>query len=134
MSRPARSRRSAGNGAGHRSAAGGSGRRPATDRSRAGPGRGHVVTTTGALASGDGRSTRPGTGRGSASDLLRSPHGGTRGRLAGARPAWGACRSSPGTDLTVTDLCLGGEIFGWTADEPTTHAVLHRFVDAVPGC
>ncbi len=33
----------------------------------------------------------------------------------------------------MTDLCLGGDVFGWTADEPTTHAVLDRFVDAVPG-
>jgi aryl-alcohol dehydrogenase-like predicted oxidoreductase len=39
----------------------------------------------------------------------------------------------PGTDLTVSDLCLGGNVFGWTADEPTSHAVLDRFVDAVPG-
>ncbi len=38
----------------------------------------------------------------------------------------------PGTDLTVSDLCLGGNVFGWTADEPTSHAVLDRFVDAVP--
>ncbi|MGX5655380.1 aldo/keto reductase [Geodermatophilus nigrescens] len=39
----------------------------------------------------------------------------------------------PGTDLTVSDLCLGGNVFGWTADEATSHAVLDRFVDAVPG-
>jgi aryl-alcohol dehydrogenase-like predicted oxidoreductase len=38
----------------------------------------------------------------------------------------------PGTDLTVSDLCLGGNVFGWTADEPTSFAVLDRFVDAVP--
>ena len=38
----------------------------------------------------------------------------------------------PGTDLTVSDLCLGGNVFGWTADEPTSHAVLDRFVDSVP--
>ncbi|SDC37038.1 Predicted oxidoreductase [Geodermatophilus telluris] len=38
----------------------------------------------------------------------------------------------PGTDLTVSDLCLGGNVFGWTADEATSHAVLDRFVDAVP--
>ena len=37
----------------------------------------------------------------------------------------------PGTDLTVSDLCLGGNIFGWTADEPTSWAVLDRFRDAV---
>jgi aryl-alcohol dehydrogenase-like predicted oxidoreductase len=38
----------------------------------------------------------------------------------------------PGTDLTVSDLCLGGNVFGWTADEPTSFALLDRFVDAVP--
>src|SRR5919205_2989142 len=38
----------------------------------------------------------------------------------------------PGTDLTVSDLCLGGNVFGWTADEPTSFAVLDRFTDAVP--
>ena len=36
----------------------------------------------------------------------------------------------PGTDLTVSDLCLGGNVFGWTADEPTSFAVLDRFNDA----
>jgi aryl-alcohol dehydrogenase-like predicted oxidoreductase len=39
----------------------------------------------------------------------------------------------PGTDLTVSDLCLGGNVFGWTADEATSQAVLDRFVDSVPG-
>ncbi len=39
----------------------------------------------------------------------------------------------PGTDLTVSDLCLGGNVFGWTADEPTSFALLDRFVDATPG-
>ncbi|WP_029430240.1 aldo/keto reductase [Blastococcus sp. URHD0036] len=38
----------------------------------------------------------------------------------------------PRTDLVVSDLCLGGNVFGWTADEPTSHALLDRFVDAVP--
>ncbi len=38
----------------------------------------------------------------------------------------------PGTELIVSDLCLGGNVFGWTADEPTSFAVLDRFVDAVP--
>jgi aryl-alcohol dehydrogenase-like predicted oxidoreductase len=36
----------------------------------------------------------------------------------------------PGTDLTVSDLCLGGNVFGWTA---TSFALLDRFVDATPG-
>src|SRR5918997_4021880 len=39
----------------------------------------------------------------------------------------------PGTDLTVSDLCLGGNVFGWTGDEPTSFAVLDRFLDATPG-
>jgi aryl-alcohol dehydrogenase-like predicted oxidoreductase len=38
----------------------------------------------------------------------------------------------PGTDLTVSDLCLGANVFGWTADEPTSFALLDRFVDATP--
>src|SRR3954463_10317392 len=38
----------------------------------------------------------------------------------------------PGTDLTVSDLCLGGNVFGWTADEPTTFPLLDRFLDAPP--
>jgi aryl-alcohol dehydrogenase-like predicted oxidoreductase len=36
----------------------------------------------------------------------------------------------PGTDLTVSDLCLGANVFGWTADEPTSFAILDRFLDA----
>jgi aryl-alcohol dehydrogenase-like predicted oxidoreductase len=38
----------------------------------------------------------------------------------------------PGTDLTVSPLCLGGNVFGWTADEPTSFAVLDRYDDATP--
>jgi aryl-alcohol dehydrogenase-like predicted oxidoreductase len=36
----------------------------------------------------------------------------------------------PGTDLTVSPLCLGGNVFGWTADESSSRAVLDRFHDA----
>ena len=36
----------------------------------------------------------------------------------------------PGTSLAVSDLCLGGNVFGWTADEPTSFALLDRFTDA----
>jgi aryl-alcohol dehydrogenase-like predicted oxidoreductase len=36
----------------------------------------------------------------------------------------------PGTNLDVSDLCLGGNVFGWTADEPTSFAILDRYVDA----
>jgi aryl-alcohol dehydrogenase-like predicted oxidoreductase len=38
----------------------------------------------------------------------------------------------PGTDLDVSDLCLGGNVFGWTADEPTSFALLDRYLDATP--
>jgi aryl-alcohol dehydrogenase-like predicted oxidoreductase len=38
----------------------------------------------------------------------------------------------PGTDLTVSSLCLGGNVFGWTADDATSRAVLDRYVDATP--
>ncbi|TFV87214.1 aldo/keto reductase [Blastococcus sp. CT_GayMR16] len=37
-----------------------------------------------------------------------------------------------GTDLHVSDLCFGGNVFGWTADEPTSFALLDRFLDATP--
>lgn len=32
--------------------------------------------------------------------------------------------------LTVAPLCFGGNVFGWTADEPTSHRLLDAFVDA----
>jgi len=32
--------------------------------------------------------------------------------------------------LSVSPLCFGGNVFGWTADEPTSHALLDRFVAA----
>jgi aryl-alcohol dehydrogenase-like predicted oxidoreductase len=32
--------------------------------------------------------------------------------------------------LQVAPLCLGGNVFGWTADEKTSFAILDRFVDA----
>jgi aryl-alcohol dehydrogenase-like predicted oxidoreductase len=38
----------------------------------------------------------------------------------------------PGTDLDVSDLCLGGNVFGWTADEATSFALLDRYLDATP--
>jgi aryl-alcohol dehydrogenase-like predicted oxidoreductase len=38
----------------------------------------------------------------------------------------------PGTDLTVSHLCLGANVFGWTADEPTSFAILDRYLDATP--
>src|SRR5205085_5765955 len=33
------------------------------------------------------------------------------------------------TDLDVFPLCLGGNVFGWTADEAQSHAVLDEYVD-----
>ena len=38
----------------------------------------------------------------------------------------------PGTDLTVSALCLGGNVFGWTADQATSYALLDRYLDATP--
>src|SRR3954447_9677473 len=34
------------------------------------------------------------------------------------------------SDLMVSPLCLGGNVFGWTADEATSLKILDRFVDA----
>jgi aryl-alcohol dehydrogenase (NADP+) len=38
-------------------------------------------------------------------------------------------RTIPGTDLDVFPLCLGGNVFGWTADEATSHAVLDQYIE-----
>jgi aryl-alcohol dehydrogenase-like predicted oxidoreductase len=38
----------------------------------------------------------------------------------------------PGTNLDVSDLCLGGNVFGWTADDATSFALLDRYADATP--
>ena len=32
--------------------------------------------------------------------------------------------------LSVSPLCLGGNVFGWTVDEATSHALLDRYADA----
>jgi aryl-alcohol dehydrogenase-like predicted oxidoreductase len=37
-------------------------------------------------------------------------------------------RSIPGTDLEVFPLCLGGNVFGWTADEAASFEVLDAYV------
>ena len=34
------------------------------------------------------------------------------------------------TDLTSSPLCLGGNVFGWTADEAASFAVLDAYVAA----
>ena len=34
------------------------------------------------------------------------------------------------TGLSVFPLCLGGNVFGWTADEPQSFAVLDAFARA----
>ena len=39
-------------------------------------------------------------------------------------------RQIPGTDLRPSVLCLGANVFGWTADEADSFAVLDAFVDA----
>jgi aryl-alcohol dehydrogenase (NADP+) len=33
------------------------------------------------------------------------------------------------SDISITPLVLGGNVFGWTADEKTSHAILDAFVD-----
>jgi aryl-alcohol dehydrogenase-like predicted oxidoreductase len=37
-------------------------------------------------------------------------------------------RSVPGTDLDVSEICLGGNVFGWTADRDASFAVLDAFL------
>jgi len=37
-------------------------------------------------------------------------------------------RRLPNTTLEVSHLCLGGNVFGWTTDEPQGHAVLNEFL------
>jgi aryl-alcohol dehydrogenase-like predicted oxidoreductase len=39
-------------------------------------------------------------------------------------------RKLGGSGLEVSPICLGGNVFGWTADEPRSFAVLDAFVDA----
>jgi aryl-alcohol dehydrogenase (NADP+) len=39
-------------------------------------------------------------------------------------------RTLESTDLEVFPLCLGGNVFGWTADEPVSFAVLDAYVEA----
>src|SRR5215208_430692 len=34
------------------------------------------------------------------------------------------------SDLMVSPLCLGGNVFGWTADERTTFSLLDAWLDA----
>ncbi len=38
-------------------------------------------------------------------------------------------RSLPGTDLEVSAVCLGGNVFGWTADRDASFAVLDAFLE-----
>ena len=39
-------------------------------------------------------------------------------------------RNIPSTDLSVHPLCLGGNVFGWTADEAESFAVLDAYAEA----
>src|SRR5579863_1836540 len=39
-------------------------------------------------------------------------------------------RKLGGTSLEVSPICLGGNVFGWTADEPTSFSILDEFVGA----
>jgi hypothetical protein len=36
----------------------------------------------------------------------------------------------PATDPTVSDLCLGADVFGWTADHPTSFTIADRYRNA----
>src|SRR5688572_212550 len=38
-------------------------------------------------------------------------------------------RKLGGSGLLVAPLCLGGNVFGWTADEPMSHRILDAFLD-----
>ena len=38
-------------------------------------------------------------------------------------------RTIPKTDLNVSPLCLGGNAFGWTADEAASQAVLNAYTE-----
>jgi len=39
-------------------------------------------------------------------------------------------RKLGGADLEVSPICLGGNVFGWTADEPASFSILDAFVGA----
>src|ERR1700689_2228016 len=39
-------------------------------------------------------------------------------------------RKLGGSGLEVSPICLGGNVFGWTADEPTSFAILDAFLGA----
>jgi aryl-alcohol dehydrogenase-like predicted oxidoreductase len=39
-------------------------------------------------------------------------------------------RKLGGSGLEVSPICLGGNVFGWTADEPTSFSILDEFVGA----
>jgi aryl-alcohol dehydrogenase-like predicted oxidoreductase len=39
-------------------------------------------------------------------------------------------RKLGGSSLEVSPICLGGNVFGWTADEPTSFGILDEFVGA----
>ncbi len=38
-------------------------------------------------------------------------------------------KTIPGTDLEISEICLGGNVFGWTADRDASFAVLDAFLD-----
>lgn len=43
-------------------------------------------------------------------------------------------RKLGGSGLEIAPLVFGGNVFGWTADEPASHAILDAFVDAGFDC
>ena len=54
------------------------------------------------------------------------------GHTAGAdlNGSWSHMRTIGSSDLTVHPLCLGGNVFGWTADETQSFAVLDAYAGA----
>ena len=51
-------------------------------------------------------------------------------RDATLRSYRGPVRTIPGTDIAVSPLALGGNVFGWSADEASSFAVLDAYLDA----
>ena len=83
---------------------------------------GHLVTDGAVRAAGrSGRPNRSGSA--------------ARGAAAGGPAPWYPRRTMEPrklgrSGLSVTPLALGGNVFGWTADEPTSFAILDAFVAA----
>ncbi|MFC4495928.1 aldo/keto reductase [Streptomyces ovatisporus] len=58
------------------------------------------------------------------------PHSGAHAQAAADTHEFGTSQRRPLGGLSVSPLCLGGNVFGWTADEATSHAVLDAYTAA----